>query len=163
MTIRGRRVSARTKRTPVGLVTEPTEGDIQEALFQWMQGIYVTIGQPPLSATRRLDTIAFMVPNGLKLAGTAKQRAIYMASLKRKGFKPGVSDVIIPLPVGPYHGMFLELKRDKRSPVSEEQKEFSMLMLLAGYQSKFGVGLEAAKQLILDYVAPVSRVVGRRV
>ena len=44
-----------------------------------------------------------------------------MASLKRTGLKPGVSDVMMAFPVFPFHGMFLEIKRGNEKPTDEQQ------------------------------------------
>lgn len=108
-----------------------------------------------------LSDIAFAVPNGTSIAGTPKQRAMYMASLKKQGFRVGVSDIVIPYPVLPHHGLFIELKRDKTSPVSDEQWAWRDLMRRLGYVAEVCVGFDAARSTITSYLGANLRTVSR--
>lgn len=147
----------RKRSNSVGVVAVPKESKQQEMLFEWMALVRVAV--PPLTAqpdTRPvtwypLSAIAFAVPNGLSIAGTDAQRARYMAALKRQGFKPGVSDIVIPYPTLKYPGLFIELKRDRNSKVSDDQREWRLRMELLGYRAEICVGWEAARSVINDY------------
>jgi len=76
-----------------------------------------------------------------------------MNALKARGLKPGVSDVMIALPRGRYHGAFLELKFNDSSPVSKEQGDFVNLMEVSGYRAAIKVGYAAAVAFVIEYMA----------
>jgi len=50
---------------------------------------------------------AFAIPNG------GKRDLREAANMKAQGVKAGVYDVFIPVPRGPWHGLFVEMKRAK--------------------------------------------------
>ena len=122
----------------VGVVSKPKESDHQAAYFGWLKTVFVMLGPE----RHPLWNFAYAIPNGTMFAGDSRQRAIYMNSLKKQGFKVGVSDVNIDLPRGPYHGARFELKRDKTSKVSEEQKAWCGLMARAGYYARIVCGYD---------------------
>lgn len=72
--------------------------------------------------------------------------------LKRMGVKPGVSDVMVAIPSGGYHGLFLELKAGKGKP-TEAQKNFLANVTLQGYLGICVTGFEAAKAAIESYLS----------
>lgn len=86
------------------------------------------------------------------LGGGPKARGRYMNFLKAQGLKVGVSDVVIALPCGPYHGAYMELKRDEDSAVSAEQKEWVDLMAKVGYRADIVVGFNNARDFALAYL-----------
>lgn len=138
-------VSGRAASRAVGL-TKPLEKEVQVAAFEYMQAIIV----PDLG--RALSDFAFAVPNGTMLAGSAKQRAQYMNSLKAQGFKVGVSDVMLALPRAHFHGAFIEIKRDAKSPVSIEQMNWLALMEQVGYWTRLARGLDETLFVLRAYV-----------
>ncbi len=156
----------RTRSRSVGLVAVPLEKDQQAALFEWMEYVRVPVSRGGYkgSLTQEwlpLTDVAFAVPNGTSIAGTPKQRAMYMASLKKQGFKPGVSDIVVPYPTVAYHGLFIELKREKSSPVSDAQVEWRDLMRRLDYRAEIAVGFDTAKAIIEEYLAGTYRTVSR--
>jgi hypothetical protein len=100
--------------------------------------------------------VSFAVPNGVHIAGSAKGRARHMAALKKRGLKPGVSDIVIAYPAGGFHGMFLEMKRDNQAPVSDEQKRFQELMRAVGYHCVIARGYQNAVDHIQAYLRSFS-------
>jgi hypothetical protein len=152
----------------VGVKAIPKESKQQEMLFEWMSYIRVPVARMDaagnLTATEDwvpLTDIAYAVPNGTSIAGTPKQRAMYMAALKRQGFKVGVSDIVIPFPTVARHGLYLELKRDKTSKVSKDQKNWRLLMRRLDYRAEIAVGFDEAKTIIEDYLRGMYRTVSR--
>jgi len=101
---------------------------------------------------RVLAEFMFAVPNGLQLSGSSRNRARYMNALKKRGLKPGVSDLVVPYPVAPYHGMFLELKLNSKSPISDEQHAWHRLMGEVGYYSAIALGYDDAIREIESYL-----------
>ena len=146
MTIRIRRV--RRRPPTIGLVSKPLEADHQEAFFQWLA--YVSV--PNIRGWRPLKDYAFAIPNGSMIAGDAKQRAKYIAAMKRRGWKNGVSDVFIAYPMFGASGLWLEFKRDAMSPVRKEQEDWIELMNLAGYTAAVVCSLEEAQHQVKQYL-----------
>lgn len=101
---------------------------------------------------RTLHDFAFAIPNGLMLAGSDVQRAKYMAALKRQGFKPGVSDICLALPLHGRPGAYIELKRDRSSRATAAQQDWVDLMKLVGYYAAIAVGFEEAQACIIGYL-----------
>jgi len=81
---------------------------------------------------RQLDWL-HAIPNGAVLAGDARKRAIQMSNLKAQGLKTGVADLFLPLPVSPYHGLYIEMKT-KGGKQSDRQSEFEDFCTLVGYK-----------------------------
>lgn len=159
MATRKQNRSAPRRVNPVGVVAVPKESKQQESLFEWMAWVRVPILRKNLTPEWvPLTDIAFAVPNGASIAGDAGQRARYMAALKRQGFKNGVSDIVIPYPTVAYHGLFIELKRDKGSKISDDQIEFQKLMRRLDYRAEIAIGWDAARAVILDYFGKEIRV-----
>lgn len=102
-----------------------------------------------------------MVPNGVQLGGGHRGRAAYTASLKSQGFRTGVSDLVVAYPVGPYHGMYNELKRDVaaykgpkalRTALRPEQREWLELMNSIGYWGCVSYGVDDFKRQVTSYL-----------
>jgi len=52
----------------------------------------------------------YAIPNG------GHRHKATAAKLKDEGVKAGVPDLHLPIPAGPYHGLWIEMKVDKRKP-----------------------------------------------
>lgn len=109
------------------------EDDEQAALFQW---------------AAHYPVLQWMhsVPNG----GNRKPREA--ARLKRQGVRSGVYDIFLPLPVGVYHGLYVEMKRSKgQTRVTTNQREFGAYAASHGYLCAICYGTEEAIEVIKDY------------
>lgn len=122
----------------------PTEGDEGVCLLQWASVIRYQ--------QFRLSDILIMIPNGTKLFGTPKERAIQMSRMKRLGFRPGVFDYLLPVSRPPYPGLFLELKRTRGGIVSSAQAVFKLDMEALGWKCVICEGWESAKDAITEYL-----------
>ncbi len=114
----------------------PTEDQEQEALIQWC-----------MANGRRykgLDRI-FAIPNG---GYRDKRNAV---TLKRTGTRSGVPDLCIPVPMGRWHGMYIEMKRRKYYKVSDEQKDWLGYLQSAGYMAVVAYGFDDAVRKIQEY------------
>lgn len=139
-----RYVTGRAAARAVGLITTPLESEIQAAVFDYLANF-------PVNPRLTLQDFTYSVPNGVMFAGTPAQRAKYMNALKRQGFKPGVSDIVIAFPLHGYHGAYIELKRDKHSPIGDDQVTWRERMKSAGYFSEIAVGLDEALAAVRRY------------
>jgi len=71
---------------------------------------------------------------------------------KRMGVKSGVSDLFLAYPNGGKHGLWIELKRDKKSIVSASQQSWIDKMNSISYEAKVAYGFEDAKKIIETYL-----------
>lgn len=105
---------------------------------------------------RRNKILFFAVPNG------GMRNVIVAMKLKRQGVSPGVPDLVIPVPVAPYHGLFLELKRVKGSVVSPAQKEWLYQLRKNMYYAHVAYGAEDAIAIIEAYLRGIPEGVASR-
>lgn len=77
-----------------------------------------------------------------------------MVELEKEGLKKGFPDNFIAEPRGKYHGLFIELKRAKKSASnkSREQRAWVKALNEKGYKAVFCYGAEEAKRVTLAYL-----------
>lgn len=108
----------------------------QVFLFAW--AAWAVMERPELA-------LLFAVPNGgLRDAVTGKR-------LKDEGVKAGVPDIILPVPRGAYHGLFIELKAGKNRPTAE-QRGWLEALEGQGYRAAVCYGAAEARALIEEYL-----------
>jgi hypothetical protein len=88
----------------------------------------------------------FAIPNG------SERNVIVGRKLKAEGVKKGVPDLCLCLPRGGYHGLFIELKRQKKSRISPEQVQWIAALRGQGYRAEICLGAAAAWEVIQEYV-----------
>jgi len=149
----------------------PLEIEEQKAAWKWLATLQLAGGH---AAGNVLQDYCYMVPNGTQLAGAGTRRAIYMASLKAQGLKPGISDLVIAYPIWVtvgvqrrclWTGAYIEMKRVREAyagpaalklAVREEQKEWLRLMAGVGYWAAIAYGADDFKRLVRSYLAKES-------
>jgi hypothetical protein len=115
----------------------PTEAQEQATLFSWAE----------MQSGRRPELrLLFHIPNG---GSRGKAEA---ARFKMEGVKPGVPDLFLPVPRGPWHGLFIELKRQKGGRASGAQKEWIDALRGQGYMAAVVFGWEEAAELLEKYL-----------
>ncbi len=96
--------------------------------------------------------LLFHVPNGeARDPRTA-------AKLKWLGVRPGVPDLLLPVPRGPYAGLALEMKRRKSGRASDAQERFLGLLKASGWHAAICAGAEEAIGELRRYLAWPARV-----
>ncbi|MCM1437771.1 MAG: VRR-NUC domain-containing protein [Roseburia sp.] len=107
-----------------------TEDDIQETVIAYceLKGI-----------------IAAHVPN------EARRSPAYGAKMKRMGLRKGFPDIFIPTARKGFHGLMIELKRDKKSRVSPEQLGWITYLNKQGYKATVCYGADEAIKTIEEY------------
>lgn len=111
------------------------EHNIQTAFFQWAA-----------LQKRRFPglELAFAIPNGgWRHPKTAR-------FLKAEGVKPGVPDVFLPVPQGPFHGLFIEFKYGKNTQ-TPAQKELARKLQDQGYAVAVCYSLQEAIAAVEKY------------
>ncbi len=88
----------------------------------------------------------FAVPNG------GNRNIITAKKLKAEGVKAGVPDLCLPIPRGGYHGLFIEMKRQKKSQVSPEQIAWLSALRGQGYRAEMCLGATEAWEVIQEYM-----------
>jgi len=79
-------------------------------------------------------------------------------ALKRQGYSKGVPDILIFEPRGKYHGLMIEMKRQRikgepRGRVSPDQERWKEQLLARGYRSEVCEGFDEAKGVYDAYMA----------
>ena len=115
----------------------PTEAQEQTTLFSWAQ--MQSHKHPELR-------LLFAVPNG----GTRDR--IEAKHLKAQGVKPGVPDMCLPVARGGWHGLFIELKRQKGGRVSDAQRRWIADLERQGYRAEVACGWREAATIIQEYL-----------
>lgn len=88
----------------------------------------------------------YAVPNG------GDRHPAVAAKMKAEGVKKGVPDLCLCLPRGGYHGLFVELKRQKGGVVSPEQKAWLQALNAIGYRAEVCKGAAEAWDVIREYI-----------
>lgn len=121
---------------------EPTEHAEQATLMVWA-GL--------LSRSVTALELLFAIPNGgHRLPGVA-------GKLRAEGVKAGVPDLFLPVAVGEFHGLFLEMKRRRNGRLRTEQRAWAERLKAQGYRVEEVKGATAAAEVILDYLALTGR------
>ena len=89
--------------------------------------------------------LAFAIPNG------GERNKAVAAKLKAEGVKPGVPDICVPVAVGSWHGLYVEMKKIG-GKASDEQKEWNRALTLNGYRVYLCEGWRMAAEAIQLYI-----------
>jgi hypothetical protein len=75
------------------------------------------------------------------------------AKFKRMGVKPGVPDIVLPMPRKSYHGLVIELKRVDGSigDLSDSQNDWLNWFKTQQWSVHVAFGFEEAKKIVTDY------------
>jgi hypothetical protein len=114
----------------------------QVVLFQWAAMAAQT--RPELG-------MLFAIPNG------GHRHPAVAAKLKAEGVRAGVPDICLPVPRGPYHGLWIELKApggqgSRKGAVSPEQAAWIERLEAHGYWATACWGWESAREEIINYL-----------
>lgn len=115
----------------------PTESEEQQYLFQWADRL--CFHYPEL-------TLLYHIPN------EGKRSKSTGAKMKREGMKSGVPDIHLPVAKGPYHSLYIELKRKKGSTTTQAQKTWQQLLGKYGNAAYICYGWEEAAKVIEEYL-----------
>lgn len=115
----------------------PTEHQEQVALIDWAD--IVSVSKWP--ALRWL----YAVPNG------GARHVVTAMSLKAEGVRPGVPDLVLPFPVFPFHGAYLEMKR-RGGALTPLQAEWGDYLKEQGYAYRVAHGFEEARDFLIAYL-----------
>jgi hypothetical protein len=89
--------------------------------------------------------LMFACPNG-----GLRHRTV-AAKLKAEGAKPGVPDLLLPVPLGGYTGLAIEMK-SMTGYASREQRDWIEALRSHGWRAEVCRGRDAAWKVVLEYV-----------
>ena len=116
---------------------QPSESVEQQCLFRWAE--FASGKYPELR-------LMYHIPNG-----GARSKAT-AGRLKAEGVKAGVPDFCLPVSRDGYHGLYIELKRERGGKISQAQDKWIEALRAQGYQVAVCRGWESAKQEIEKYL-----------
>ena len=105
--------------TAVDVFGVPSEDDEQMMVIRWAAHM---MGRWP-----DLKWL-YHIPNG------GKRGKVEAARFKAMGVKAGVPDLFLPVPCGQYHGLYIEMKRQKGGKLSRDQREWIDGLRRNGYR-----------------------------
>lgn len=115
----------------------PAEEVEQTCLFRW-----AALQSGAMPELQMLHAI----PNG------GKRSKAEAARMKAAGVKAGVPDMCLPVPRGEYHGLYIELKRQKGGRLSDEQRIWLGKLREQGYAAYMCCGWNEAAETIMRYM-----------
>lgn len=116
----------------------PDEHSEQVSLFRWWSLQY-----------RDHPALLFAIPNG------GARNAVTGARMKAEGVMAGVPDILLAASRQGFHGLWIELKRQKGGKVSEAQEGVIARLRRAGYRVEVCKGWTAAREAIENYLGAV--------
>jgi len=112
--------------------SEPSEHQIQKAVFQWLRAAHPKI-------------IAYAIPNA------ARRSAAQAAYLKAEGLRAGMPDIVVAAPRGGYHALYIELKT-KKGRISDAQRDTLFALAELDYACAVARSVDEAIDLITKYL-----------
>lgn len=111
------------KRAPKLKLTAPapTEHREQADVVRWANEMVQWKKWPELGGL-------YAIPNGVKLAGDYRSRAISGARLRAEGLRSGIPDLCLPIARRGFHALYIEMKSNRKGaeegPLQGEWRRF---------------------------------------
>lgn len=130
-------IAKRIVTVQAGTSWQPTEEMEQEAVIEWT--VLMEKQFPELA-------LLYHCPNG---GARSKPEAV---RFKKIGVKPGVPDLFLPVARGGWHGLFIEMKRQKGGRLSDDQKAWIDALTEQHYMAVRADGAEQACEILYKYL-----------
>lgn len=114
------------------------EHDEQVALMYWWSLTHQLYGVP--------ERLLFAIPNG------GQRNLIVAKKLKAEGVRAGVPDLFLAVPRGRFHGMFVEMKKQKGGRLQDSQCIMLETLAAQGYHATVCHGWAEARKAIEEYL-----------
>lgn len=115
----------------------PTEAQEQTMLMSWAE---LQSGKYPELK------LLYHVPNG------GSRNKAEAGRLRAEGVKAGVPDLCLPVARREYHGLYIELKRQRGGRISDLQAQWLSALSEQGYKTALCCGWEQAAGTIIEYL-----------
>lgn len=88
------------------------------------------------------------------VANGGKRTRLERHLLVKQGVRKGVPDLVLPVPVSPHHGLYIEMKAEDpyASPVSDAQDDWIAFLVSQGYFATVCRGSQEAMDIIRHYL-----------
>lgn len=120
------------------IMTDATEHELQCTLMSWWTMQCRKFKVP--------EQLLYAIPNG------GHRNIITAKKLKNEGVRAGVPDLFLAVPRGIWHGMYLELKRNKHCRPSDAQAIMLKLLDTRGYHTVVAHSFDEAVDAIKKYL-----------
>lgn len=110
----------------------------------------------PTEDQEQIKLVTWMTKQGIKFYAIPNGGKRFMAEavkFKRCGVISGVPDLCVPIPSGSYHGLYIELKRQKGGVLSITQREWLHFLREKGYYAEVAHGCAEAIEIITHYLS----------
>ena len=110
--------------------------------------------QPTTEDAEQETVIEYCVLKGIEVVhipNESKRSPAYGAKMKRMGLRKGFPDLSFPTPRKGYHGLYIELKRDKTCKPTAEQLQWINYLNSQGYRATVCCGAGEAIEEIDRY------------
>lgn len=122
---------------PMRKKRDNVEHRYQESVIDWWSTVHAKFDVP--------ERLLFAIPNG------GWRDPIGAKNLKREGQRNGVSDLMLAVPRGIYHGAFIEMKAPG-GVASDDQRAFFLEALAQGYACRFCYSVASAMDFVTGYL-----------
>ena len=135
-------IAKRRVTCEAGISWQPTEEQEQAAVMEWA-----------MLMEKQFPELRLMmhIPNG---GLRSKSEAV---RFKRLGVKAGVPDLFLPVARGGFHGLWVEMKRQKGGRLSEDQKAWLDALTAEHYLAVRADGAEQACDVIYKYLTEMEQ------
>lgn len=76
----------------------------------------------------------------------------WVARNRQMGSRKGFPDLGLPIPMGDFHGLYIELKRASGGTLSKEQRQWLKALRTFGYRAEVCHGWEEAAKVLEEYM-----------
>jgi len=122
-----------------------SEHEHQATVFEW-----AGLQETRWPVLKLLHSIPNGGGRGITKAGK-RLPPLIAVKLKREGLRPGIPDIHLPAPRGPFCGLYIEMKAED-GKVSDKQKEMIPLLRAEGNFVRVCYSSREAIKIILDYI-----------
>jgi len=132
-----------TPRTPRQAVPVPTERQEQKWLIQWCdQNAHL------IPALGRV----YAIMNAGGYSGGFAANKLRVIEAVRQGVRKGYPDIGLDVARGGYHGLRIEIKRERGGTTAPEQREWHEWLREQGLRVEVCKGFEEARDVLLEYL-----------
>lgn len=121
-----------------------SESHHQKAIIAWAS--HQPLSAFGLNMPGKVSDYLIHIPNG------GSRHLLEAKNLKAMGVMAGVADLFLAIPIHPFHGLWVELKKITKKKPTPHQLEFMMKMREMSYASVISYGFDAGKDIIITYL-----------
>lgn len=109
----------------------------------------------PSEASEQIKFVVWLKKKGIRVAASANggsRHVLEAMKMKNMGVSPGFPDLFIPMACNGFHGLFIEMKREKGGAVSPAQQDWLVFLRGQNYHAEVAKGCDEAIDIFNHYV-----------